>query len=650
MFSKKWLFLAFLAFLLALLIRQGILNLGNGWPWTVPLASSTPEATQFLAQLPAAPSLSLPPDSGYVNVKDFGAKGDGVTDDTAVLRKTISRSKESGAIRSIYFPNGTYLVSDTLEWGDKRKDVRGQSRDGVVIKLKDNAPGFQNPNRPKKVLQVEFGHGGQNFDQHLSNLTVDVGRGNPGAIGIGFHTNNTGGIRDVVIRSSDPQKRGHTGLSLDKAWPGPGLIHRVAVDGFEIGIFVTHDQYSMTFETITLTNQRQVGFVNSWNTVAIHNLSSRNRVPAVENRGKMALMALVGADLREGDVRYPAIVNHSEGVLFARDIRTKGYGQAILHTAKEVGANLQSLILQSQSSPPTDTVQTVDEFVSHPVSNLFPGAKKSLRLPIEDPPVIPYGEVKTWVSITQYGAKPDDDKDDGAALQRAIEAGAETIYLPAGVYRSQQTIRVHKNVRRLFGLNAQMIFDTPGQPGFKVEDGKYDAVAIDIDSTYGDRSRYWIEHASQRTLVLGNGSYINTVPGGKVFMEDASSVPLIFNRQQVWLRQINPESYDHNPSIVNNGGRLWVLGLKTEKDRTAIGTYQGGQTEVLGGLLYKNRERVGPAPAFISEDSAISLIYRNKGVPYQVQVQETRQGARREFLFRDLPASDGRMPLYVGGN
>lgn len=44
-----------------------------------------------------------------VSVKDFGAVGDGVTDDTVAIQAAI----DSGA-RSIYLPQGTYLVSDTL--------------------------------------------------------------------------------------------------------------------------------------------------------------------------------------------------------------------------------------------------------------------------------------------------------------------------------------------------------------------------------------------------------------------------------------------------------------------------------------------------------------------------------------------------------
>ncbi|KAH7358317.1 pectate lyase superfamily protein-domain-containing protein [Plectosphaerella cucumerina] len=59
----------------------------------------------------------------FRNVKDYGAKGDGVTDDTKAIRKAVEESgmcgdgcyssTTHGAI--IYFPSGTYLVSSTIE-------------------------------------------------------------------------------------------------------------------------------------------------------------------------------------------------------------------------------------------------------------------------------------------------------------------------------------------------------------------------------------------------------------------------------------------------------------------------------------------------------------------------------------------------------
>lgn len=45
-----------------------------------------------------------------ISVKDFGAKGDGITDDTSAIQSAISNNP--GA--EIYFPDGTYLIKETI--------------------------------------------------------------------------------------------------------------------------------------------------------------------------------------------------------------------------------------------------------------------------------------------------------------------------------------------------------------------------------------------------------------------------------------------------------------------------------------------------------------------------------------------------------
>lgn len=47
-----------------------------------------------------------------VNVKDFGAVGDGVTDDTSAIQAAISKAQVAG--ETVYFPFGTYNISSTI--------------------------------------------------------------------------------------------------------------------------------------------------------------------------------------------------------------------------------------------------------------------------------------------------------------------------------------------------------------------------------------------------------------------------------------------------------------------------------------------------------------------------------------------------------
>src|SRR5262249_20254060 len=64
-----------------------------------------------LVRLPRRTKLDIPewpPMNTWINIRNFGARGDGVTDDTEVLKKAIA------AHRTIYLPSGQYLVSETI--------------------------------------------------------------------------------------------------------------------------------------------------------------------------------------------------------------------------------------------------------------------------------------------------------------------------------------------------------------------------------------------------------------------------------------------------------------------------------------------------------------------------------------------------------
>jgi hypothetical protein len=53
------------------------------------------------------------PESEHHNVRDFGAEGDGVHDDTEAFLKAVAAAEEDGL--PVYVPAGTYSISDTVE-------------------------------------------------------------------------------------------------------------------------------------------------------------------------------------------------------------------------------------------------------------------------------------------------------------------------------------------------------------------------------------------------------------------------------------------------------------------------------------------------------------------------------------------------------
>src|SRR5262245_5958826 len=83
-------------------------------------------ASHVLAQ-PAAPL------GGIANVRDFRAVGDGAIDDTAAIKRALEAALRSKG--TLYFPPGTYLISETLTVTDTV--TFAGSGWGSILALKD---------------------------------------------------------------------------------------------------------------------------------------------------------------------------------------------------------------------------------------------------------------------------------------------------------------------------------------------------------------------------------------------------------------------------------------------------------------------------------------------------------------------------------
>lgn len=107
-----------------------------------------------------------------VSVKDFGAVGDGITDDTAAIQAAINASN------SVYFPDGTYLVSAQI---DLKADLMLQAETGAKILLQTGVTpyvlrGSATNNVTIRDLEIE-GNGASGFSTvyitNATNVTVD---------------------------------------------------------------------------------------------------------------------------------------------------------------------------------------------------------------------------------------------------------------------------------------------------------------------------------------------------------------------------------------------------------------------------------------------------------------------------------------------
>ena len=155
------------------------------------------------------------------------------------MQKAISANLDYHC-RWIYLPAGTYLVSDSLIGKDAKgtpffgTKIQGQNRDKTIIKLKDRTASFADPAKPKPVIKLcsrnQLDGGNMGHWNSLMNLTVDTGKGNPGAVGVDYLASNEGSLRSILVRSGDGA--GVMGIDMTKPWPGPCLLADVTVQGF----------------------------------------------------------------------------------------------------------------------------------------------------------------------------------------------------------------------------------------------------------------------------------------------------------------------------------------------------------------------------------------------------------------------------------
>ena len=587
---------------------------------------------------PIFESVVYPLDANLVNVKDYGAKGDGTTDDTVAIRQAVQQNLMQH--KTLFFPAGIYLISDVIEW--KRDNGtygafltwQGEGSEQTKIKLKDSAKLFQDPEHPQALVRTgsigtKDGKGPRAHSNYIFDMTFDVGRGNPGAIGIDFNASNTGAVENVAILTQDG--KGKVGLELTRE-VGPCLIKNVIIKGFDRGINVASALYSITFENIYLAKQNQVGIFNDSNVIAVRKLTSVNKVPAVVNQGHWSgPSVLIDSELYGGSPFEVAV--KSPAHLFMRNVNVSGYKAA----------------LQSDDKPIESS--HIEEFVSAQPISLFNSPTKSLNLPIKETPEFIDRNLDNWVNVTDYGANPNDRLDDSAAIQKAIDTGKSTVYFPNGEYRLERPVTVKAEVRRLIGFNSPIFAPN----GFLRLENERHPVIIERFNCFGERCK--IENAASQAVVLRHfiGALFSTTSNkGTWFVENVVSPRFHLGKgQTLYARQLNCESPPPKPLLNNDGGQAWILGYKTEFGNTVAATLNSGQTEILGGLFYPSQGvKDTTVPLFINHNSAVSAVYREIafGSTYTMHVAETREGKTKTLKRNTL--GKGKMvavPLYRSG-
>lgn len=617
-------------------------------------ASGQPATAQTA---PARSVWATPADGGALQVRQapYNAAGDGLTDDTPALAKALG----CAGGRVVYLPEGTYRISQPLVWPKDGTVVMGAGPGRTILRLADASPNFTDAARPQAVLNLGKGAG-------LMALTLDVGEGNAGAVGV--CGNGAAYLADVVIRSAGGEDRGNVGLTLAPGGGSAMTASRIRIEGFDVGVRLTSGQSMLTLIQSNFVAQRYAGAHVTAGVLVAEGLRSSNACPAVICTGGASLVTLVKGELvrtagpasgpaastapvaatapttRENSPSAvePAAVENVDGGLYLRGLRTDKYRTSV-----------RSSVEGRSSEAPG---RTVGEFVSHPAVLGLPSPRRSLMLGIVETPAGTGDDVGDWASVTDYGADGSDDQDDTDAIRRAMASGKATIYFPTGCYRLRSTTAVGEKVQRVVGMNSRLVGTGEAgnwgdQPMLRLEGPAGGPLLIE-HLTLDGPGACWIEQATPRPVALRHvraGRYRNSVPG-RLMLEGVCGGGWQFRRQSVWARglEVGPGG-SSAAAVVNDGGEVWILGLSAHDVATpVVQTLAGGKTEILGALL--GGDGTSTRPLLEAQEASLSASLAVAGRLMRPLVAQTR-GEQAVSVGEPMLTARGlkaALPLYVG--
>ncbi|KAL1841729.1 hypothetical protein VTJ49DRAFT_6643 [Mycothermus thermophilus] len=197
------------------------------------------------------------PADGYEvfrNVKEWGAKGDGVTDDTAAINAAISGGGRCGGHSCtgstttpavVYFPPGTYLVSKPIV-GFYYTNMIGDPTDMPVIKATSDFPRSAqalfdaNPYLSNGKLNFQSTN---TFFRQVRNLVFDISNVPVTANAIHWPSSQATLIQNCVFKMSAQPEDTHTGIFMEEG--SGGTMADLVFYGGKYGARLGNQQYTM---------------------------------------------------------------------------------------------------------------------------------------------------------------------------------------------------------------------------------------------------------------------------------------------------------------------------------------------------------------------------------------------------------------------
>jgi hypothetical protein len=405
---------------------------------------------------------SAPNDPRAVTVK---AKGDGKADDTDAIQQAIDQSTENTGGGVVFLPSGRYRISRTiLIWPAVRVYGIGPTR--PVLVLGNNTPGFQKglgsmivfagskrgtnvrevggremprvPFPPPTVVPFDpkiWDAHPSTFYSAMSNVDIEIGAGNPAATGIRCRAAQHAFLSNMDFKLGP----GFAGI-----YYGANVVHNLRFFGGRYGIVTEKPSPAWQFTVVdaTFEGQKSAAIREHEAQLTLVNVAMRNVPIGIEiDRGYGDW--LWGKDVRFEHVSQAAVVISNESNIYTQI----GFDNA-LASDTPVFARFRD---SGKTVPGKGATYRVGSFthgltvpamgqLGHIETNTDLATIKTL--PARKPAAIrPLPPVKEWANVHDLGVLGDGETDVTAALQKVIDTH-RVVYLPLGVYRVTDTIRL----------------------------------------------------------------------------------------------------------------------------------------------------------------------------------------------------------------
>ena len=467
--------------------------------------------------------------------------------------------------RIIYFPAGTYLLSDTVSytltdlqnryWSKPYSELTrgihivGEDMNTTVIRLVDNSQGFEKGS--KKAL-VSYTNAAEACVKECSNvsqlntiedITIDCGVGNEGAIALSFVSNNSGMVENVKLVSSDS----HMGLQLPVATEA--VFRNLEISGFEYGVFTSPATSVCVFDGISFDRIK---------TACVHSDKAIANV-------------------------FKNIKKDETPMFFFEEGMGKQFCFGFEPTVRgDIKGNLIYTFDKSEDIPSFD----------------FEISQNDVAF------------------VDDYGAVGDGVTECSGAIQAAMKSGKPHVIFGSRHYLVNGKVYIPSTVKTVDFMFCDMF------SGGQLISGELDSLFViseESEDTLIMKNLYTfeqfygnfrlIQHAAKRDLYMKNihtqasATYFNTVGGSRVYIDNGISttgtysmdtilarhgyspvfckmIPYEFHGQKVLAYNLNPERAD--VEVLNDGSDLMIYGFKVEGPGTAVKTVNCGVTEIYG--------------------------------------------------------------------